>query len=289
MISVVIPAYNEEGAIVSTIDQVHAVLKQSSISPYEIIVVDDGSTDKTSEKLNECDAVIIRHPHNIGYGRSLKDGITRAQYDTIVITDADSTYPFEDVPKLLAVYNQGFDMVVGARTGKHYRESTKKSFLRGILRFIVEFSAERKIPDINSGLRVFSKKKVMSVMNHLCNTFSFTTSLTLAFMMTGKFVKYVEIDYRRRDGRTKVKLLRDSWRTFQYILQAVNYYNPLKIFFLFAALCVLLAIISFAIGATAHLKVGYYLGVGSLLMAIVVTCAGLIADLLKQIMDKPVA
>ena len=278
MVSVVIPAYNEENAIVDTVNHVHAVLNENRISPYEIIVVNDGSTDATLEKLNHCDAKVIHHPHNIGYGRSLKDGILFAQYNTIIITDADRTYPFEAAPKLLEVYKQGYDMVVGARTGKHYRESVKKNLLRRILRFIVEFSVERKVPDINSGLRVFDKTKVIKVMNHLCNTFSFTTSLTLAFMMTGKFVKYVEIDYQAREGKTKVKLLRDSLKTFQYILQAINYYNPLKLFLLFAFLCIILALSAFIMGTITHLKVGYYLGIGGLLMALLVTCFGLVAE-----------
>lgn len=286
MISVIIPAYNEENSIIDTVNHVHDVLKTKHIGPYEIIVVNDGSIDQTAEKLKNCEAIVIHHPHNIGYGRSLKDGIMRAQYDTIVITDADRTYPFETVPQLLAIYQQGFDMVVGARTGKHYRESTKKNLLRKLLRFIVEFSAERKIPDINSGLRVFSKAKVMEVMHRLCNTFSFTTSMTLAFMMTGKFVKYVEIDYQPREGKTKVKLLRDSLRTFQYILQAINYYNPLKIFMLFSFLCVALSFFSFFFSAITHLRIGYYFGIGGLLMALVVICFGLMTDLLKQIMDK---
>lgn len=286
MISVVIPAYNEENAIASTVNHVHEIFNKNQIGPYEIIVVNDGSTDKTAERLKECDAKVILHPHNIGYGRSLKDGITQAQYDTIVITDADGTYPFEEVPKLLEIYQQGYDMVVGARSGKHYTESAKKNVLRKILRFIVEFSAERKVPDINSGLRVFSKAQVMKVMNRLCNTFSFTTSMTLAFMMTGKFVKYVEIDYHLREGKTKVKLLKDSFRTFQYILQAINYYNPLKIFLLFSFFCILLAFLSFVVSVILKLRVGYYLGIGGLLIALLVASFGLIADLLKQIMDK---
>lgn len=287
MISVIIPAYNEENAISDTVNHVHTVLKENHLTPYEIIVVNDGSTDQTAEKLKSCDARVISHPHNIGYGRSLKDGILQAKYDTIVITDADRTYPFKAVPQLMKEYQQGYDMVVGARTGKHYQESFTKNLLRKILRFIVEFSAERKIPDINSGLRIFSRNKVLPMMNRLCNTFSFTTSMTLAFMMTGKFVKYVPIDYSERDGKTKVRLLRDSLKTFQYILQTINYYNPFKIFLLFSLTCILLAVISFLFGAMTHLKIGYYLGIGGLLIALIVTCFGLIADLLKQIMDNP--
>src|SRR5258708_1943105 len=99
MISVVIPAYNEENAIVDTVTHVHAVLNENHIGPYEVIVINDGSTDHTADRLKACDAIVIHHPHNIGYGRSLKDGIKQAKYDTIIITDADRTYPFEEIPK----------------------------------------------------------------------------------------------------------------------------------------------------------------------------------------------
>ena len=123
-------------------------------------------------------------------------------------------------------------MVVGARTGKYYRESIMKSLLRIILKFLVEFTAGRSIPDINSGLRVFSKKTITNYLQHLCNTFSFTTSLTLAYMMTGKFVEYIPIEYGKRMGVSKVRLFRESLRTLQYITQSIIYYNPLKLFIL---------------------------------------------------------
>src|SRR3990167_7824880 len=221
-VSIVIPAYNEADSIRETIDEIVMICKKAEIHEYEIIVVNDGSTDGTAEKINNINSlVVIHHPHNIGYGRSLKDGIKIAKYDAILITDADNTYPIDQIPVLLKVYAEGFDMVVGARSGAHYQESMIKTPLRSVLRFIVEFAAERKIPDINSGLRVFSKSKIMPMLTRLCNTFSFTTSMTLGFMMSGFFVKYIEIPYHERNGKTKVKLFKDSLRTLQYILQAI--------------------------------------------------------------------
>lgn len=287
MISVVIPAYNEENAIVHTIEEIHRVLKTYQIESYEIIVVNDGSTDGTREKAESCNVIVINHPHNIGYGRSLKAGIRHANFDTIVITDADRTYPFNEAPKLLEEYQKGFDMVVGARTGEHYRESMLKSPLRRILKFLVEFTAGRKIPDINSGLRVFSKSTVLPYLNHLCDTFSFTTSVTLAYMMTGKFVTYLPIPYEKREGKSKVRLFRDSLRTLQYILQAINYYNPIKIFILFASFCIVCSFIGFFMSAAFGFHSGFLLGVGGLLVSLIVICFGLTADLLKQIMNKP--
>lgn len=286
MISVVIPAYNEENAIVHTISEIKDICQKSNITDYEIILVDDGSTDATSERAKNLGIKIITHPHNIGYGRSLKDGICAAKYQTIVITDADLTYPFDQVPALLQEYAKGFDMVVGARTGAHYRESWFKSPLRSILKFLVEFTAGRKIPDINSGLRIFNKDTVTGYLSHLCDTFSFTTSLTLAYMMTGKFVHYVPIPYESREGKSKVKLFRDSLRTLQYILQSINYYNPIKIFILFACVCIVFSFVGFFMSAVFGFRSGFLLGVGGLLVSLLILCCGLLADLLKQIMNK---
>lgn len=285
-VSIVIPAYNEADSIRETIEEIVTVCKKSEIHEYEIIVVNDGSTDGTAEKINNNSLVVIHHPHNIGYGRSLKDGIKIAKHDAILITDADNTYPIDQIPVLLKVYAEGFDMVVGARSGKHYQESMIKAPLRSVLRFIVEFAAERKIPDINSGLRVFSKAKIMPMLTRLCNTFSFTTSMTLGFMMSGYFVKYIDISYYERKGKTKVKLFKDSLRTMQYILQAINYYNPIKLFLLFTCFCILLSAIFFTTALITHIKTLFSLGVGTSVAGLIVLCFGLLADLLKQIMDK---
>lgn len=285
-VSIVIPAYNEADSIQETIQNIIVICKNASIQEYEIIVVNDGSTDDTAKKINKDEVVVIHHPHNIGYGRSLKDGIKIAKYNTILITDADNTYPIDQIPLLLTTYAEGYDMVVGARSGKHYQESIIKAPLRAILRSIVEFAAERKIPDINSGLRIFSKSKIMPMLTRLCNTFSFTTSMTLGFMMSGYFVKYIDIPYYERKGKTKVKLFKDSLRTLQYILQAINYYNPIKLFLLFTGLCILLAAVFFTAALITHIRTLFSLGVGTSVVGLMVLCCGLLADLLKQIMDK---
>jgi glycosyltransferase involved in cell wall biosynthesis len=251
--------------------------------------VEKALSDKTFEKLQEYSSdfiKVVRHPHNLGYGRSLKDGIDAATFDTIVIIDCDLSYPFERVGDLLKLYNQGFDMVVGARTGKFYKESVIKSPLRKILRFLVEFTAGRSIPDINSGFRIFSKQTAKNYSKHLCETFSFTTSITLAYMMTGKTVKYTDIIYHAREGKTKVKLFSDSLRTLQYIIQAVTYYNPLKIFLLFSLFCFACSVIGFCASIFFGLQSGFLLGIGGLLICLIIMCFGLVADLLKQIMDK---
>ena len=286
MISIVIPALNEAGGIAGTIAALKQMLDGAGASDAEIVVVDDGSSDDTARIATAAGANVVRHPHNVGYGQSLKTGIMAARHDTIVIIDADLTYPTDAIPQLLARFREGFDMVVGARTGHHYEGGAFKGPLRQMLKFVVEFSAGRSIPDANSGLRVFSRKTITPYLPHLCNTFSFTTSLTLAYMMTGRFVDYVPIDYHARVGRTKVRLLMDSLRTLQYIVQAIIYYSPLKLFLLLTLLTVVLALSGFLTAALTGLHAPYYLGVGGLLVSILVFALGLLADLLRQILVR---
>lgn len=283
MISVVIPAFNEAGAVGEAVRQIEGVLADVE---HEVVVVDDGSQDNTGDEASAAGARVIRHPHNLGYGAALKTGIKAATYDTIVITDADGTYPNDHIPLLVKEVGRGFNMVVGARQGSHFKGSGLKSPMRMILKFLVEFTAGRKVPDVNSGFRAFSKSEILPYFDHLCNTFSFTTSLTLAYMMTFRFVTYIQVPYYGRIGRTKVRLFHDSLRTMQYIVQAILYYNPLKLFLLLSALMLFGAALSFTLGAVFRLTSGFYLGVGGILMAIQVFCLGLLAELLRQILDK---
>ena len=284
MISVIIPAYNEESVINSTISGLRKIFSEINADDAEIILVDDGSTDKTYEISEAAGAVTIRHPHNIGYGRSLKDGITSAKHDTIVITDADGTYPLEMIPVLLNEYKKGFNMVVGARQGENYDESFKKKILRLILKKLVEFTAGRKIPDINSGLRIFSRKEVLPYFSKLCDTFSFTTSLTLAYMMNGKFVSYIPISYHKREGKTKVRLFRDSMRTLQFIVEAILFYNPIKIFIVFCCGLLGIAFLNFILSFIFRLTITFYLGLGCILISIFMFGLGLISVQLKHIL-----
>jgi len=286
MLTILIPAKNEEGAITGTVQRIQEVMAEAGIKGYEILVINDGSMDRTGELAKAAGARVITHPHNAGYGRSLKHGIREASHDTICITDADLTYPAEAIPGLLKEYERGNDMVVGQRTGSHYRESALKAPLRRLLQWLVEYAAGRKVPDANSGLRIFSQKTILEHLPHLCDTFSFTTSMTIAYMLTGKFVTYVPISYDARVGRTHVKLLKDSLRTLLYICQSVMYYAPLKIFLLLAGLFVAASIPSFLVGHFLKLNIGYILGVSLLLLTLVVFLLGLLADVLRQILLK---
>jgi glycosyltransferase involved in cell wall biosynthesis len=286
MISVVIPACNEHLAIAETVKKIREVLDNAQLDEAEILVVDDGSNDGTDVLARQAGAEVISNPHNVGYGHSLKKGIGRARFDTIVITDADGTYPVSEIPRLVQIYHKGFDMVVGARSGSHYRGSPLKWPMRLLLRFLVEWTTGRRIPDINSGFRVFSRTSAMNYFGQLCDGFSFTTSLTLAYMMTSKYVNYTQINYDKRIGDSKVRLWHDSLRTLQFIVQAIVYYNPLKIFLLMSVICAIISTISICIGILFHLATGFMMGTGALLVAILIFALGLLADLLRQILSK---
>ena len=283
-VSFVVPAYNVSDTIGRALK---SIIEQEKCSiEYEIIVVNDGSTDNTSTQAIKTGVKVIHNPQNMGYGYSLKKGIKEAKNETIVITDADLSYPFSCIPQMLREKEKGFDLIVGARTGKYYKESIFKSILRKIMKRFVEYISGKKIKDVNSGLRVFDKTTVMKYFPRLCDTFSFTTSQTLAYMMNNLFVYYIDIPYNKREGKTKVKLFKDSLRSMRYILEAGIYYNPLKVYTLLSIICIVISIIGFLFSHFANIRAGYILGIGGLLVSIIIFALGLLAVLLKQIMDK---
>ncbi|MGB2911389.1 MAG: glycosyltransferase family 2 protein, partial [Anaerolineales bacterium] len=152
-VSVVIPAYNEQNAIGEQVKSVRQVLSSQDIT-FEIIVVDDGSSDKTAAEALNAGAQLLHHQDNRGYGASLKTGILAAQYDVIVIIDADGTYPAEYIPEVVAKLDDA-DMVVGARMGDKVNVPWMRQPAKYFLRKLAAYIAEQPIPDLNSGLRAF--------------------------------------------------------------------------------------------------------------------------------------
>ena len=283
-LSLVIPCLNEDNVIAETIRKARSIFNSMNLKDYEIIVVDDGSIDQSAKLAFSEGAEVIRHPHNVGYGRSIKDGIYQAKFDTIIIADADGTYPMEEIAKLIKEYGKGFDMVVGARTGTHYRESWSKEILRYILKWLVEFTAGRSIPDINSGLRVFSRTVSLQFFDRLCDTFSFTTGITLAYMMTRKYVTYIPIPYKNRVGESKVRIFRDSLRTLQFIVEAILFYNPVKIFIVLCMFSLLFSLASFAVVYLFNFNMenGFFLAVVGVFITLVIFSLGLLSILLSK-------
>lgn len=227
-ISVVIPAYNEEGGLAEVVRGLRASM-ESSGRPFEVIVVDDGSRDRTPDVARGLGVTVVTHGRNRGYGAALKTGIRAATGDQILICDGDGTYPPESIPELLSRAD-GHDMVVAARTGPSVEIPIFRRIAKGILRRLAIYLSESEIPDLNSGLRVFRKEAAMSYFPILPSGFSFTTTITLAMLCNEGSVAYVPINYSKRRGRSKIKPLRDTLNFLILILRTILYFNPLKIF-----------------------------------------------------------
>ena len=226
-IAIVVPAFNEEASISSTISGIREMMEGSGIQG-EIIVVDDGSTDGTSELCRDAGARVITHGSNLGYGAALKTGIRSTDCPLIAITDADGTYPVNRIPDLLAAMD-GSDMAVGARTGDRVRIPLVRKPAKWVLRKLATRITGRKIPDLNSGLRVFRRELALEYMHLLPNGFSFTTTITIASMCDGRDVAYVPIDYYRREGRSKINPGHFP-RFGMLILRLAVLFRPLRVF-----------------------------------------------------------
>lgn len=231
-VSVIIPCFNEESAIESSVAAVSAALAR--IEQHEIIVVDDGSTDGSAAVLARLQPHfpmlrIITHEQNRGYGAALKTGIRRARGELIAITDADGTYPNERLAELIDLCHDR-DMVVGARTGANVAYSRLRAFPKLFLRAWVSWIAKRQVPDINSGMRVFRRDVVSKFFGILPDSFSFTITITLAMLTTSHLVDFVPIDYAARVGNSKIQPIRDTLRFIKIILRTGIYFAPMRAF-----------------------------------------------------------
>jgi glycosyltransferase involved in cell wall biosynthesis len=231
LVSVVVPAYNEEQAIVADL---HGLQKALTEVPwqYELLVVNDGSSDGTGAAAREVPgARVIDHRRNRGYGAALKTGIRHATGEIIVITDADGTYPPHYIPQLVASIQTGdCDMAVGARTGEEVKIPALRKPAKWFLTKLASFLAETPIPDLNSGLRAFRRTSLVPFLSILPSGFSFTTTITLAMLCSDLCVDYFPIDYHVRKGRSKIRPIKDTYNFIMLVVKTICYFNPLKVF-----------------------------------------------------------
>jgi len=229
----VVPCFNEVGAIRATVDGLRRALAEAG--PYQLLVVDDGSDDGTSEELELLAAEpatqqleVVAHETNRGYGAAVKTGIRRAAAEVVVITDADGTYPAEAIPALVDAMEQA-DMAVGARTGDRVSYPVLRRVPKLFLRSYVSWLVGRRIPDMNSGLRAFRRSLAVPYLRLLPDGFSLTTTLTVALMRAGNEVRFLPVDYAPRVGRSKIRPVRDTLGFVQLILRTGMYFAPLRV------------------------------------------------------------
>ena len=286
-LSIVIPAYNEEASLGEVLDALHTAMLAyvaGTRFEYEIIVVDDGSKDRTYEVATKKNARVIRHDRNRGYGMALKSGIAKAEYDWIAITDADGTYPPDTLPQLLGqVSTDGFEyeMVVGSRTGQEVHIPLLRQPAKWFLRRLAEYLTGSKIPDLNSGLRVFRKSLVERFSPVLPEGFSFTTTITIAAITNGYQVKYLPVNYYKRQGKSSIRPLHDTLGFLSLIIRLVVYFKPLNIFL---PLSLMFIVIGLSKALLDFLHQNYF-GVGSaiaILTGLQIGLLGLLADLILR-------
>lgn len=287
-VSIIIPAYNEEKAIGQVLDQLARIMDETQYK-YEIIVVDDGSKDATEMMARQYSGIkVLRHETNLGYGAALKTGITQAEYGIICITDADGTYPNEVIPQLILLFiENGFAMVVGSRTGEKVKIPVIRRPAKWVIGKLANYVAEKHIPDINSGLRVFRRNVARSLFDILPNGFSFTTTITLSMLTNGFRVHYVPINYHTRIGRSKIRPIHDTINFVELVLRIALYFSPLKVFVPFGVALFALAI---CWGLFTEFILGNFADVSTLVIVmsgVQVSVVGMLAELINRRLRLP--
>lgn len=198
-LSVVIPAYNEGKTIVNVLEGLKRILQTVS-QPYEIIVINDGSADDTGQRAHDCGAEVIEHRKNLGYGRSLKDGIRVSRGEFILLIDADGTYDISQVPSMLRSIEDA-DLVIGKRIFLQKSKDHFKNITRRFFTYLASYYSGKKVEDLNSGQRIFRRRDIIDKLDAFPDGFSFSSTITTQYLLTDKKIVYVPIAYNdRRKG-----------------------------------------------------------------------------------------
>jgi glycosyltransferase involved in cell wall biosynthesis len=234
-VTVVLPCYNEEEHVLLEVERITKTMDESEFS-YELLVIDDKSTDNTLEVLQKA---LPEYPHmrlmpfrtNGGSGTARRIG-TREAYGRIVVwTDADMTYPNERIPELVRrlVADPAIDQVVGARTSEQGTHKFLRVPAKWVIRKVAETLSSTKIPDLNSGLRAFRRDVALPYLRLLPPGFSCVTTITMSFLSNQHPVDYMPIDYAKRSGNSKFHFVKDAYRYILQVLRMVMYFNPIKV------------------------------------------------------------
>lgn len=247
-ISIIIPVFNEEKTVSEVLETLHRNILNLNIT-FELIVVNDGSTDKTKDILSEVSYIkLVSHKINRGYSTALKTGIEHSSYDWILTMDADGSHPAHQIPDLLAQTSE-YDLIIGARTGENAYDTVARGTGRKIITAFAQYISKTKIPDINSGFRLFKKELARKFWHLFPDGFSFSTTLTVASHVAHYAVTYVPIDtYKRKGGKSTIKPFRDFGGFFSIVLRLAIYFKPLRVFIPLSAFFMAAALITLISG-----------------------------------------
>ncbi len=225
--SVVIPAYNEETGIGPLLEKMQV---NGLLDKFEVIVVDDGSTDRTAEIISGYPVKIVRHGVNKGYGASLKTGIRRSTCDKVMMLDSDGQHDPEYLDVIVSMLDEA-EMVIGERNAESFQVGNRKGG-KWLIRKTGEFLVDQPLPDFNSGLRGFKRELILNLLHIMPNGFSFSTTSTLAFLKEGYTIGTFPIYVSERIGRnSSVKFFKDGSKTMLLLFRIIMLFNPLKVFF----------------------------------------------------------
>jgi glycosyltransferase involved in cell wall biosynthesis len=274
---VVIPAYDEEEAVAVVVEGLRAA------APWrEVLVVDDGSADRTAERAEAAGARVVRHPYNKVNGAAVKTGIREARGDVVLLMDADGQH--DPVEALRVVEGVGVhDMVIGSRSARDQKPT--RALGNAIFKSLASWLTGREIPDLTSGFRAASRERMLEILHLLPNRFSYPTTSCLAFLKAGLSVDFVPVRARPRAGTSKIRAARDGVRFVLIIFKIVTLYSPLKVFFPISAAALLLGL---AYGAwNVHLHGKIPMGSALLIqLAVVVFLFGLISEQIAAAQER---
>ncbi len=230
-VTVIVPIYNEESTVASEVENIDRALAGPEFEPVEILVVDDGSTDRSAELARDAGATVITHPVNLGQGAAIKTGITNSKADFIVIIDGDGTYPTEDLPKLLSFSAQsGCEQVIGDRQSEQGSLRLLRVVVKRLLRMFAAFLSGQAVGDLNSGMRVLTRDAAERYLSLIPDGFSNSTTLTLASLSHQGRIAFVPIDYRPREiGTSKFRPVGDTYNMILTVIRMVMYVDPLRV------------------------------------------------------------
>ena len=227
-VSIVLPVYNEATHLEEEVRRIEKAMVDSPYS-YEIIIVDDGSTDGSGELAESLGVKTVRFNTNRGAGSARKYGSMLAEGQIVVWTDVDMTYPNDRIPELVAELS-GYDQVVGARTSEEGTAKLLRKPAKWFVRMLASYLTRTNIPDLNSGFRAFRRDVATQFLYLLPRGFSCVTTLTMAFLSNGYSVKYVPIEYKSRAGRSKFHWLADTRRYILQVVRMVLMHEPIRFF-----------------------------------------------------------
>jgi glycosyltransferase involved in cell wall biosynthesis len=221
--TVLLPAYNEEDGIEAVVERTRELHPD-----FEILVVNDGSTDATAERAEKAGARVVSHPYNIGNGAAVKTGLREASGPWVVMMDADGQHDPADIARLWD-HREKYNMVVGAR-GRKSRTSLHRDAANWLYNALASYVTRFRVEDLTSGFRMVRKREARSYLYLLPNAFSYPTTITLAYLRSGRSIRYIPVTTAGRKGSSKIRIFRDGARFLLIIMKIATIFSPLRVF-----------------------------------------------------------